>query len=93
MYSNNTCDVSDTGIYNLDASSSGLFITSPEGTETVSVSVDAIQIEGDEAGVSIAGPFSNFMNSVVIIYMKDDFPILMRSPNRLLLKEPRFNPR
>lgn len=89
----NTCDVSDTGIYNLDASSSGLFITSPEGTETVSVSVDAIQIEGDEAGVSIAGPFSNFMNSVVIIYMKDDFPILMRSPNRLLLKAPRFNPR
>ena len=89
----NTCDVADTGIYNLDASDDGLLISSPEGAEKVSVNVDAIQIEGDEAGVSIAGPFSNFMNSVVIIYMKDDFPILMRSPNRLLLKAPRFNPR
>tara|TARA_R100000781_G_scaffold9994_1_gene9708 strand:+ start:16361 stop:17125 length:765 start_codon:yes stop_codon:yes gene_type:complete len=90
----NTCDVTDTGIYNLEATEDALHITSPsDNNETISVSIDTIQIEGEEAGVSIAGPFSNFMNSVVIIYMKDDFPILMRSPNRLLLKAPRFSPR
>jgi len=90
----NACDVTNTGLYNLDVSDDGLCITSPsDNNESVTVTIDTIQVEGDEAGVSIAGPFANFLNSIVIIYMKDDFPILMVSPNRLLLKAPRFSPR
>jgi len=89
-----TCDVSDTARYVLEASTTDFKMGSPEiNTEKVDVYPDTLTVSGEEAVVELTGEFAHFLKGITTIYLKDDFPVLITSPNRVLIKAPRFNPR
>ena len=43
---------------------------------------------GEQSTVEITGAFSAILDGVTSIYLKDDFPVLIRSGSRMLLKAP-----
>ena len=57
-------------------------------TETFTMVVPTIHCAGQSATVEFTGAFHKFMKGVFQIHMKDDCPILLTSPNRVLVKAP-----
>ena len=53
--------------------------------------VECIDIEGEESTVEFTGQFAQFLSGPVEIYLRDDFPIFWKTPNRMLLKAPYLN--
>ena len=90
-----TCDVSNTSRYILHTTSNEDFrISSPEiNSEKVVVYPETLGVFGEEAIVELTGEFAHFLKGITTIYLKDDFPVLVTSPNRILVKAPRFEPR
>tara|TARA_Y100000356_G_C11255262_1_gene289703 strand:- start:679 stop:1446 length:768 start_codon:yes stop_codon:yes gene_type:complete len=89
-----TCEVSNTGVFKLDSNIESFIISSPSiNNENIAVGLDTVSIEGEEATVEIAGAFNNILSGPVILYLKDDFPVLIITSNGKLIKAPRYNPR
>lgn len=89
-----TCDVANTSRYILESTSTDFRISIPEvNTEKIAVYPETLTVEGEEAIVELTGEFAHFLDGITTIYLKDDFPVLITSPNRVLIKAPRFNPR
>jgi len=57
-------------------------------TDTYKTCVEVIDIEGEPSTVEFTGHFAHFLNGPVILYLKDEFPIFWRTPNRMMLKAP-----
>lgn len=57
-------------------------------TETFTMVVPTIHCAGQSATVEFTGAFHKFMKGVFQIHMKDDCPILLTSPSRVLVKAP-----
>jgi len=89
-----TCDVANTSRYILESTSNDFRISIPEvNAEKIVVYPETLTVEGEEAIVELTGEFAHFLDGITTIYLKDDFPVLITSPNRVLIKAPRFNPR
>tara|TARA_R110001592_G_scaffold200056_5_gene448844 strand:+ start:7612 stop:8400 length:789 start_codon:yes stop_codon:yes gene_type:complete len=57
-------------------------------TETFTMVVPTIHCAGQSATVEFTGAFHKFMKGVFQIHIKDDCPILLTSPSRVLVKAP-----
>ena len=63
--------------------------SSRSGTvQNYSTIIDTLAVMGEQSTVEITGAFSAILDGVTSIYLKDDFPVLIRSGSRMLLKAP-----
>lgn len=89
-----SCEVIGKGRCLLDFNGTSFLMSSPQdGIESIRIEVPILSHLGDEATVELAGPFAQFLDGPTIIYLKDDFPVLFISPNKMLIKAPRISGR
>jgi len=89
-----SCDVIGMGKYEFDYNGTSFSMSSPQdGIEGIKIDIELLTHSGEEATVELAGPFAQFLSGPTIIFLKDEFPILFVSPNRILLKAPRITGR
>lgn len=84
------CDVLKTARYKFDYDGENFTLSSSRsGTvQNYSTIIDTLAVIGEQSTVEITGAFSAILDGVTSIYLKDDFPVLIRSGSRMLLKAP-----
>lgn len=86
-----TCDVINNAKYKFDTDGEDFHISSSRSNiDTVDVEVPTLSIEGDPSTVEITGQFHKFFRGSVpvVIYLKDESPVIWSGEDRILVKAP-----
>lgn len=78
------------GAYKLDFTGDDCSFTSTSGIESATAVMPLLQYFGEPATLEYSGPVHNFFDNDELInfYVKDDFPLLIVSANKKILKAP-----
>jgi len=84
------CDVLKTGRYKFNYDGNEFQLSSNKGgtIQSYLTTIDTQSVEGEQSTVEVTGVFASILNDDTTVYLRDDFPILIVSNNRVLLKAP-----
>ena len=87
------CEVVGSGVYNISFDGESVNFSSRDGVKSYEQEMNVIQKVGEPAGAAITGAFHRFLENDVMcnFYMTDDRPVMVRMPNRFMLKAPRLD--